>query len=160
MLDVDAVATGEDLVNQQTGLGALDVEHPTVAGGGRRAGEPRAPCECGFRLAGKGAEAHARDHERDFELDRFGREPRAQDRAGSTGFAVAFERDAGQRAGEEREVVKGCPDPFPQRPETADAIPGELGLDLDIFDHRGAEGCRNRRGRRVAAVLAAVSAVL
>ena len=78
-------------------------------------------------------------------------EPRAQDRAGGARLAIAFQRDAGERAGDEGEVVEGGPGPGPQRAEPADAIPRQLGLDLDVFDDRGRERARRLARRGIAA---------
>ena len=146
MLDVDPVAAGQDLVDHHARLGALDVEHPAVAGGGRGARQPRPARQRRLGVARQRPVAHAGDHQRDVELDRLRGEPRAQDRPRGARLAIAFQRDAGERARDEGQVVERGPGPRPQRAEPADAIPGQLGLDLDVLDHRRAERPRDRAG--------------
>ena len=75
----------------------------------------------------------------------------AEHGAGGTRLAIAFERDAGERAGDEREVVERRPGSRPKRTEPADAIARQLGLDLDVFDHRGGKGARGFARRWIAA---------
>ncbi len=142
VLDVDSVPAGQDLVDHHARLGAFDVEHAAVAGGGRRARQPRPSRQRGLGVLGQRPVAHPGHHQGDLELDRFCREPSAEDSAGGAGLAIAFQRDARERAGDEREVVEGGPGPRPKRAEAADAIPRQLGLDLDVFDDRGGECAR------------------
>ena len=143
MLDVDPVAAGQDLVDHDPRLGPLDVEHAAVAGGGRGARQPRAARQRGLGVARQGPVAHPGDHQRDVELDRLRGEPGAQHGPRAARLAIAFQRDAREGAGDERQVVEGRPGPRPEDAEAADAIPGQLGLDLDVLDHAGRERCPN-----------------
>ena len=142
VLDVDSVAAGQDLVNHHARFGPFDVEHAAVAGGGRRTGQPGPSRQRGLGVLRECAVAHAGHHQRYLELDRPACEPCAEQSAGGTGLAIAFQRDAREGAGNEREVVEGGPGPGPERTESADAISRQLGLDLDVFDHRGGERAR------------------
>ena len=67
-------------------------------------------------------------------------------------LAVAFQRDAGERAGDERQVVERRPGPRPEDAEPADPVAGQLGLDLDVLDHAGRERARRSIGEGSAAV--------
>ena len=113
---------------------ALGRQHAAVAGGGRAAGRARALGEGDLGVVGQGAVAHAGDHDRDVELDRLLGEARAEDGRRRAALAIALERDARQRAGEERQVVEGRQVPRPERAEAADAVAAQLGLDLDVLD--------------------------
>ena len=106
---------------------------------------PRASRQRDFGVVGERAPAHAGDHHRDVELDRLLREARAQHGLGGALLAIAFERNARQRAGQKGEVVEGGPAALAQRAEAANAVEAGLGLGLDVFDDR-----RRKRSARSA----------
>src|SRR5262249_7320957 len=63
-----------------------------------------------------------------------------EDRPGRATFAVAFQGNARQAAGNKGEIVEGGPGARPQGAETADAIAAQLGLDLDVLNDGGRVG--------------------
>ena len=78
------------------------------------------------------AERHARDVDRDVELERLLREARAEHGLRLALLAVALDHEAGERAGEEDELV-----PVRHRLEDREAahpVAAELGLHVDVVD--------------------------
>src|SRR4051812_6449178 len=113
---------------------ALGGEHATVAGGGGGAGTARAAGQGHLGVVRQGAVAHPGDHDGDVQLDWLFGVPRTKDGLRGTAFAIAFERDAREPAGDEGEVVEGGPGARPQRAEAADAVTAEFRLDLDVLN--------------------------
>ena len=116
---------------------ALRRDHPALARARRRAGHRRALGERHLRLEREGAEAHARDVDRDVELDRLLREACAEDRLRLALLAVALDHEPGQRAGHEHQLVP-VRDRLEHR-EAAHAVAAELGLHVDVVHHLGRE---------------------
>ena len=135
VVDVDPVARGQHLVDQGARVLALGRQHPAVAGGVGRAdaGAPRPRAV--LALGERAPELMPVIMIGQVELDRLLGVARAQHRPGHAALAVALQGDAGQRAGEERQVVEGGPAPLAQRAEAADAVAAQLRLGLDVLDH-------------------------
>ena len=111
---------------------ALGRDHPALARAGRRAGHRGALGERHLGLDRERAEAHARDVDRDVELDRLLREARAEDRLRLALLAVALDHEARQRAGHEHQLIP-VRDRLEHR-EAAHAVAPELGLHVDVVD--------------------------
>ena len=116
---------------------ALRRDHPALARARRGAGHGRALRERHLGLERQRAEGHARDVDRDVELERVLREARAEHRRRVALLAVALDDEARQRAGEEHELVP-VRDRLEDR-EAAHAVAAELGLDVDVVDDLGRE---------------------
>ena len=70
VMDVDAVAAGQHLVDQSARILALGRQHAAVARRGRRACLASAARQRYFGVVGEGTVAHAGDHNRNVEFDR------------------------------------------------------------------------------------------
>src|SRR4029077_19776500 len=140
VVDVEPVARRQALVHQQTGGGALLGNHAAVAGGGGRPHRAGRPAQRHLGGGRQGAEAHARDRDRDGELQRLAGVPGAEDGAGVALLPVALERVPGQRGGQEQQVVEGGQVPL-----------GAPAPDLVVTFGRGALNLRDHLGREGAA---------
>ena len=116
---------------------ALRRDHPALARAGRRARHRRALRERHLRLERERAEGHARDVDRDVELERVLREACAEHRRRVALLAVALDDEARQRPGQEDELVP-VRDRLEDR-EAAHPVAAELGLDVDVVDDLGRE---------------------
>src|SRR2546422_11377283 len=122
MMHVDAVATWQDLVDQQARMLALGRQHAAVAGGRGCPGRRGSARQRHLGVVRQGTVAHARNHYRYIELDRFLGEARSQNRPGRAALAITLKRNPRQAAGKKSQIIEGCPRAWPQRAETADAI--------------------------------------
>ena len=112
-------------------------DHPALARAGRGARHRRALGERHLRLERECAEAHAGDVDRDVELERLLGETCAEHRLRLALLAVALDHEAGERAGEEDELV-----PVRHRLEDREAahpVAAELRLHVDVVDDLGRE---------------------
>src|SRR5207244_13123885 len=137
VVDVEAVAAGEHLVDQQPRGLPLRGEHASVAGGGGRAGPGGGAAQRRLGVPGERPVTHPGDGDRDLELDRPPGVPRAQHRPGDAALAVSLERYPRKRAGEEREVVEVRQRTGSERSEAAEPVAAELRLDLNVLDVLG-----------------------
>ena len=137
---VHAVARREQLVDERLRVLALLRRHAAVARRRRGADLGRAAAERLLRRRGERAEAHARDRDRDLQLERLLREPRAEDDVGRAPLAVALERIAGDGRAEEEEVVEVREPPL--RAEAADVVDALGRRALDLGDDRAVEEVR------------------
>src|SRR5947208_1259228 len=71
VVDVDAVAAGQHLVDEGARVLTLGRQQAAVAGGGRAARLPGAAGQGHLGVVRQGAVTHAGDHYRDVQLDRF-----------------------------------------------------------------------------------------
>ncbi len=129
---VEPVPALDDLVVPLRRQVALRRDHPALARAGGRAGHRGALGQGHLRLDRQGAEAHAGDVDRDVELDRVLREPRAEDRLGLALLAVALDDEPGERPRQEHELVP-VRDLLEHR-EAAHPVAAELGLHVDVVD--------------------------
>jgi hypothetical protein len=143
MVRVEAVARLDALVEPLGAIAALvgimppSPEQVAVPAIGGAAGQRD------LRLEGERAEAHAGDVDRDVQHQRpLG--ARADDRLGQALLAIALDDEAGQRAGQEGQVVP-MRDLLEQR-EAAHAVAAELRLDVDVVDDLGREDAALARG--------------
>ncbi len=116
---------------------ALRRDHPALARARRGSGHGRALRERHLRLERQRAERHARDVDRDVELQRILREARAEHGRRVALLAVALDDEARQRSRQEHELVP-VRDRLEDR-EAAHAVAAELGLDVDVVDDLGRE---------------------
>ena len=131
MMRVEAVARLDALIEPLHRVAPLVRDHAAFAGAGGRARHGRAARERDLRLVGERAEAHAGDVDRDVERHRpLG--ARADHRLGIAFLAIALDDEAGQRAGQKRQIVP-VRDLLEQR-EAAHAVAAELRLDMDVVD--------------------------
>ena len=80
--------------------------HSAIAGGGRGASSSCAAAKGLFRWTGQRAEAHARDGDRNIQLNWTFGEACAERNGGLTLLSIAFERVAGDRRAQKQQVVK------------------------------------------------------
>src|SRR6188472_1950894 len=131
MMRVEAVARLDALIEPLDRVAALVGDHAAFAGAGSGASHGGAAGERNLRLVGERAEAHAGHIDRDVERHR----PlglRSYDRLRVAFLAIALDDEAGQRPGQEGEVVP-VRDLLEQR-EAAHAVAAELGLHMDVVD--------------------------
>ncbi len=128
---VVAVVARGDLVDERLRGGPLAVMHAAVARRRRRADERRGPAECLLRVPRQRAEAHPGDADRGREDDGV-LGACAEHRRGLAALPVALERDSGEGARDEREVVEARHPP--RRRERAHDVAPELRLALDVLD--------------------------
>ena len=129
---VEPVPALDDLVVPLGREVALGRDHPALARAGRRAGHRGALGQRHLGLERQRAEAHAGDVDRDVELDRLLREARAEHRLRLALLAVALDHEAGERAGQEDQLVP-VRDLLEHR-EAAHPVAPELGLHVDVVD--------------------------
>ena len=134
VMHVDAVAGRQDLVDQRAAVLPLGHQHAAVAGGVRGSGRRRAFRQRHFRVVRQRAPAHPGDHDGNGQLERLARKPRSQHGPGRAFLAIAFERNARQRAGQKRQIVECGPATLAQRAVAADAVEPRFGLGLDVVD--------------------------
>ena len=134
VMNVDAVAGGQDLIDQHAAVLALGGQHAAIAGRVRRADGRGALGERHLRVVGKRPPAHPRDHDGDVKFDRLFGKARPQHGFRGAFFAVPLEGNAGQGAGQKGEIIECRPAPFAQRSVTADAVDATLGLGLNVID--------------------------
>ena len=147
---VHPVARRQQLVDEDLGMATLLGRHPAVTGGGRGAHLGGAAAERLLRGRRQGAEAHARDRDRDLQLERLLREPRPERDVRVAALAVALERVAGDARAEEEEVVEVRQLSF--RPEATNVVDAFARGALDLGDHVAVE-----EGRLAEAGLPAVA---
>ena len=131
MVRVEAVARLDALVEPFRGIAPLVGDHAALAGAGGGPGHGGAAGERDLGLEAQRPEAHAGDIDRHVQHQRplgLG----ADHRPGLAFLAIALDDEAGQRAGQEGEIVPGR-DLLEQR-EAAHAIAAELALDMDVVD--------------------------
>ena len=136
VMGVEAVAGLDALVEPLRRVAPFVGDHAALARAGRRARHRGAAGQRGLGLVGQRAEAHAGDVDRDVELQRNLR-TRADDGLRVALLTVALDHEAGEGAGEEREVVP-VRDLLEHR-EAAHPVTPELGLDVDVVDDLGGE---------------------
>src|SRR5260221_8378999 len=85
-----------------------------------------------FRGRRERAEAHAGDRDRDLQLDRLAREPRAKDDVRRALLAIALERVAGNTGTEQEQIVEMRQAPLPA--EAADVVDALARRALDLGD--------------------------
>ena len=132
-------------------------DHPALARARGRPGHRRALRERHLRLERERAEAHARDVDRDVELDRLLREARPEHGLRLALLPVALDHEPGQRPRQEHQVVP-VRDLLEHR-EPAHAVAAELGLHVDVVEDlrredRAAAEARAVRGLSLADVAA------
>src|SRR6266849_5224064 len=144
MIWAHPVARRQELVDECLRALSLLLGHAAVAC--RRRGPDlgrRAP-ERLFRRRRERAEAHAGDRDRDLQLDRLAREPRAEDNVRRALLAIALERVARDAGAEQEQVVEVRQAPL--RAEAADVVDAlarcalDLGDDCAVIEKRLAEG--------------------
>ena len=143
---VHAVARGQVLVDQRLRLAALLGRHAAIARRGRGAGRRRPAPERLLGIGRQRAEAHARDGDRDLEMERLLGETRAQHDVGAATLAVAFERIARHGGAEEQEVVEMRQPAL--RPAAADVVDAGGGGPADLGHRVVVEGRGLARRRR------------
>ncbi len=163
MMRVEAVARLDALIEPLDRVAPLVGDHAALARARRRARHGGAAGERDLRLVGQRAEAHAGHIDRDVEHHRpLG--ARADHRLGVAFLAIALDDEAGQRAGQEGEIVP-MRNLLEQR-EAAHAVAAELRLHMDVVDDLRredlalAEDEALRLSRRLRAVALAVLAFL
>ena len=132
MVRIEAVARLDALVEPLGRVPALVGDHAALAGAGRGAGHGGAARERDLGLVGERSEAHAGDVDRDVEHHR-SLGARTEHGPGLALLAVAFDDEAGQRAGQEGEIVPARN--LLEHRHAAHAVAAELGLDMDVVDH-------------------------
>src|SRR5208282_1653485 len=140
MRGVEAVARGQYLIDEDAGLLAFLLAHPTVAG--RRAGadSTRTAAERTLGIGAERAEAHAGDRDRDLQLDRLLGKTSAEGHVCRAVLAVAFERVTRDRGAEQHQVVEARQ--RAQGAEPADSVEALIGGTLDLGDDIGRKGGR------------------
>jgi hypothetical protein len=116
---------------------AFGRDHSPLARARRCPGHGRALRERHLGLQGERTERHARDVDRDIELERVLREACSEHRRRVALLAVALDDEPRQCPGEEHELVP-VRDRLEDR-EAAHAIAAELGLHVDVVDDVGRE---------------------
>ena len=131
MMRVEAVARLDALIEPLHRIAPLVGDHAALARAGGRARHGGAAGERDLRLVGQRAEAHAGHIDRDVEHHRpLGLGP--DHRLGLAFLAIALDDEAGQRAGQEGEIVP-MRNLLEQR-EAAHAVAAELRLHMDVVD--------------------------
>ena len=138
VVQAEAVAAGQHLVDEQVRGLALGFQHAAVPGGGRGAHPRRGHAQGHLGVTREGAVAHAGDGDRRLQHERPGGTARAEDRARDALLAVALQRHAAERAGNEGQVIEVGH--LLQRAPAANAVMPQLGLGLDVFDDLRREG--------------------
>ena len=140
VVGIEAIARGQALIHQHLRRGALLGRHAAVARGRRRAHLGRGAAEGLLDSRGQRPKAHAGHGDGNGELDGLGREARAQQSLGRAALAIAFERIARQRGGEEQQVVEIR---YPAlRPQSADFVQTGRGRALNVLDGVAVESRR------------------
>jgi hypothetical protein len=145
MIRVHAVTRRQDLVDEELRVMPLLLGHAAVAGRGGGAHDGSTAAERLFRGAGKRAEAHAGDCDRDPEVQRLLGEAIAEHDLGRAFLAIAFEGVAAHGGAKEQEIVEmrhpalGAKSP--------DVIDTGRGGAMDLGDRTLVEGRRLPRGR-------------
>ena len=106
IIGVHAVARRQVLIDQLVGMAALFRRHAAIAGGG---GGARGSCTAPqgfFRWTGQRPKGHARDGDRDIQLDRVFGVQAADGHVRLAFLAIPFERVARNRRAHEQQVVK------------------------------------------------------
>ena len=103
---IHAVARGQDLIDQDAGMVPLFRGHAAVAGRGRGADGAGTAAKRFFGLRRQRAEAHARNGDRNFQLDRILSEAGADGDVGCALLAIAFQRIAADGSAEKQQVVE------------------------------------------------------
>ncbi len=139
MMRIEAVTRLNALVEPFLRIAPLVRDHAALAGTGGGARHGGAAGERDLGLKGESAEAHAGDIDGNVEHHRpLGART---DHGSRVAFlAIAFDDEAGERAGKERQIVP-MRNLLEQR-ESAHAIAAELGLDVDVVDDLGREDLR------------------
>src|SRR5665213_2647144 len=130
---IHPVTRRQQLIDERLRALPLLGRHTAVAGGRRRADLGGGTPERFLRLRRERAEAHAGDRDRDLQLDRLLREPRADHDVGAAALAVALERVAGDARAEQEQVVAVRQAPL--RAEAADVVDALARGALDLGDH-------------------------
>ncbi len=119
---------------------ALGRDHPALAGTRRGAGHRGALCQRHLRFERERAEAHARDVDRDVELDRILCEAGAEDRLRHALLPIALDYEARERSRQEHQVVPVRH--LLEHREPAHPVAAELGLHVDVVDDLRREDLR------------------
>ena len=130
---VHPVPRGQELVHERLRALPLLLGHAAVAGRRRSAHLGRRTPERLFRGRRQCAEAHAGNRDRDLQLDRLAREPRAENDVGRALLAVALERVARDARAEQQEIVEVRQPPL--RAEAPDVVDALSCSALDLGDH-------------------------
>jgi hypothetical protein len=140
VIRVHPVTRREQLVDQHTRVLALLGRHPAVAGGRRGPDLGGAAAQRLLGRAGQRAEAHARDRDRDVQMNRLARVPRTDHDVGRALLPVALERIARHRSAQEQQVVEVRDAALGAEP--ADVVHPLARRALDLGDHTPIEGGR------------------
>src|SRR5262249_55665233 len=143
---VHPVARGEQLVDERFRAAAFLLCHAAVAGGRGRADLRRSAPQRLLRGSGERAEAHAGDRDRDLQLERLAREPRAEDDIGAAALAVTLERVARDARAEQEQLVEVRDAAL--RSEAADVVNALARGALDLRDHVAIEEVRLAQTKR------------
>src|SRR5579863_4820856 len=133
MMRVETVATRQNLINKLLGGFALGHQHAPVARGGRGANAGCSAAKRDFSVTRERAEAHTCDGDGRFQHNGFFREARAKQGFGGALLAIAFQRDAAERARDEGQFIER--DEFFERAEATNAIAPQFYFDMHIFHH-------------------------
>jgi hypothetical protein len=128
------------LVHERLRALPLLLGHSAVTGRRRRADLGRRAPERFLRGRRQCAEAHARNRDRNLQLDRLACEPRTENDVGRTLLAVALERIAGDACTEQQEIVEVRQPPLcAETPDVVDALARgtlDLGDDGPVVEER------------------------
>ncbi|EPX83771.1 hypothetical protein ruthe_02567 [Rubellimicrobium thermophilum DSM 16684] len=140
VIGIHAIAAGKNLVDQRPGVASLLLGHAAIARGGRCARRCRPAAQRLLGRAGESPEAHARNGDRDLQMNRLLRMAGAEPDIGGAFLAVAFQRIAADRGTEKQQVVEMRQ--VPLGAAAADVIDAGGGRPADFRIHR-----RRERGR-------------